>query len=374
MRLRAGSISLLALRSLLLAGRLAVSTQQAVSSAYIPHAKAAAHRFRLAVALWAWLGASLLAAALALLGGADRGQLGAAAALMIAPALAGFLLLPRLCAVRWADWGMVAAWIVAGAGLVAGTGGAGSPLSVALVLGPAWMLALGRGQAPESGAAAVLAYAVAAALGRGGAPNLGAFAEMAAAAALAFAAALMALSQTHGRPSQALGERIAEVSHELRTPLTHVLGFAEMIERQIFGPLSDRYVEYAGLIRRSGGHLLGLVNDLLDLSKIDAGRFDIVRERFDARAIVEEVVRLSVDAAAKKSSALGMSTPDAALEVEADPSALRGIMINTVLASRRRSAIGWARRSSAGRALSGLKGRGLGCRWCARSPGCMAGR
>lgn len=331
MRLREGSIGPVALRSLLLAGRAPVSTQQAVSSAVGAQPKAATHRARLGVALWAWLGAALLVGVLGYASGGARAGVGLATALMAAPALAGFVLLPRLYSARAADSALVAAWIVAGAGLVAGGGGASSPLALMLILGPAWALALGRRWVAEAGAAAVLAYAAGAALALAApAATLGAFPEMAAAASLAFAAGLMALAQSKARPVRAMGERIAEVSHELRTPLTHILGFSEMIERQIFGPAGERNVEYAGLIRKAGGHLLGLVNDLLDLSKMEAGKFEIVRERFDARAIVEEVVRLSVDAAEKKAIALGMTTPEAALEVDADPSALRRILINTL--------------------------------------------
>jgi signal transduction histidine kinase len=249
---------------------------------------------------------------------------------LAAPTLAGFILTPWLHKRRWADLGFIAVWIVAAAGLIAGAGGAASPLAALVVLGPVWALVLGRWVA-EAGALAVLAYAAAAALATQVEPvTLGAFPEMASAAALAFAAGLMALTQTARKPPPAMGERIAEVSHELRTPLTHILGFSEMIERQIFGPVSDRYVEYAGLIRKSGGHLLGLVNDLLDLSKMDAGRYEIEREAFDARAIVEEVVRLSVDAAANKGIALGMTTPETALNVSADSRALRRILINTL--------------------------------------------
>jgi len=250
---------------------------------------------------------------------------------MAAPALAGFILLPWLCKAPWADLGMIAAWVLAGAGLVAGGGGADSPMAVLLLLGPAWALALGHRWLAEAGAAAVLAYAGAVGLSLlAEPPLLGAFPEMTAVAAMALAAGLMALAQGKSRPAPAMGERIAEVSHELRTPLTHILGFSEMIERQIFGPVSERYVEYAGLIRKSGGHLLGLVNDLLDLSKMDAGRYEIEREHFDARAIVDEVVRLSIDAAEKKGIALGLSTPEAPLQVSADSRALRRILINTL--------------------------------------------
>jgi signal transduction histidine kinase len=273
----------------------------------------------------------VLVGILGLAGGAARASLGPAVALMAAPALAGFILLPWLCSARRADLGLIAAWIVAGAGLVAGGGGVSSPLVVTLILGPAWALVLGHRWLAEAGAAAVLAYAGAVGLSHLTTPAaLGVFPETASVAALALAAGLMALSQRARKPVRAMGERIAEVSHELRTPLTHILGFSEMIERQLFGPLSDRYVEYAGLIRKSGGHLLGLVNDLLDLSKIDAGRYEIERETFDARLIVEEVVRLSVDAAEKKGIALGLTTPEAPLQVSADSRALRRILINTL--------------------------------------------
>jgi signal transduction histidine kinase len=124
--------------------------------------------------------------------------------------------------------------------------------------------------------------------------------------------------------------RIAEVAHELRTPLTHILGFSEMIERQIFGPLNEKYIEYAGLIRSSGVHLLALANDMLDLSRIDAGRYALNLEHFDVRTVVDEVVRLSSLSAAAKSIELVTASPDTVLLVHADRQALTRILINTV--------------------------------------------
>ncbi|MBC7769652.1 MAG: HAMP domain-containing histidine kinase [Phycisphaerales bacterium] len=287
---------------------------------------------RLALALWLWLGGIALAALFSWLMGAEIRLLGPAVALGLAPALAGFILLPQL-GKKPVDAVFVAVWLISGVGLVAGSGGAASPLAVMLVIAPALTLALGRRWAPEAGAAAALGFAVAAALAPfADAAEVGAFAEAVAALSLAFAAGLMALGQPERGAARedAIGQRIAEVSHELRTPLTHILGFSEMIERQIFGEIAERYVDYAGLIRRSGTHLLGLVNDLLDLSKIEAGRFDLVLEDFDVRAVVEDVVRVSLDSAEKKQIALGMVTPEAPLLVRADERAVKRMLINTV--------------------------------------------
>lgn len=84
---------------------------------------------------------------------------------------------------------------------------------------------------------------------------------------------------------------VAHVSHELRTPLNAVIGFGEVLEREIFGPLGHpKYSEYARDIRESGQHLLSLINDVLDLSKIEAGRMELHREML----VPQEVVRASL--------------------------------------------------------------------------------
>lgn len=321
----------IALRTLLLEGGLSVSTQEAVTTP----ANTAPKSVELALALGAWVVATTISAALALFGGARAGDVGPAAALALAPALAGFILLPRLGRSRLSDAGFLSVWIVTATGLAAGSGGAGSPLAVCLAGAPVLAVLLGRRWAPEAGAATVLAYAFAAWFS-GFAPvvELGVFPQSMAVAAMAFAAGVLALAQQamlrRAGVEKLAGERIAEVSHELRTPLTHILGFSEMIERAMFGALDARYVEYGGLIRRSGAHLLNLVTDLLDISRIEAGRYDLDIGDFDARLVVEDVVRLSVDAAEKKKIALGVVTPETPLRVRADAAALRRILLNTL--------------------------------------------
>lgn len=318
-------MSATALRSLLLAAGLSVSTQHAANSPAI----AAPTAVTLLLACWAWLVAALAIALIAYANGGAGADLAGATALAVAPAFAGFVFAPRF-GHALADAGWLAVWLTALTGLIAGTGGAGSPMVAALLIVPALALALHRPWAAEAGAAAVIAYALAAFMARFQSYAVGPYAELMCVASIAFAAAVMAISRRAPQREQVMSQRIAEVSHELRTPLNHILGFAEMIERQIFGEVGARYVEYAGLIRTSGTHLLGLVNDLLDLSRIEAGRYDLELETIDARSIVEEVVRLSTDAAQKKRIDLGLATPDAPLRVHADARALRRMLINTV--------------------------------------------
>lgn len=275
---------------------------------------------------------SILVAVCAWAAGGELQAVAEGAALALSPALAGFILMPALSE-RAGAMALLGFWALAVAILVAGTGGAFSPLVVGFAVPLALAPALGRPWAAEVGGVAVLAYAAAAAVALWpGEPValLGAFPELMAVLSLAFAAGLLAIVPQRGGSEAAMAHRVAEVSHELRTPLTHILGFSEMIERRMFGELSDRYSEYAGLIRQSGAHLLGLVNDLLDLSKIEAGRFELELEEFDVRDVVDEVVRMSADGAAKKSIALGMMTPPAPLDVRADLRALRRILINTL--------------------------------------------
>ncbi|MEQ1817340.1 MAG: HAMP domain-containing sensor histidine kinase [Terricaulis sp.] len=276
---------------------------------------------------WFWTAGVVAAAFAGVLGGGERPDVAAAAALALAPALAGFTFLPWV-SLRWGALGLVLVWLVALSGLVAGTGGWGSPLVVSLLIPVMMARTLGR-WTRIAAIGAVLGYAAtgASTLMYAG---LGWFTVVLTVWSLLLGGWLLGFTQRGEKREQAVSQRIAEVSHELRTPLTHILGFSEMIERQIFGEVGARYVEYAGLIRKSGTHLLGLVNDLLDLSRIDAGKFDLALGTFDARVVIEDVVRVSVDSAEKKQIALGMLTPDAPLSVHADDRAVKRMLINTV--------------------------------------------
>jgi signal transduction histidine kinase len=290
----------------------------------------------LIAALWAWMGGAVFVGFLSWAHGGEASAVAAASALALAPAFAGFILAPRLDE-GWATAGLLAAWLVSAAGLIAGTGGAGSPLAASVLVAPALAHALGYGRIAEAGAGAVLAYAggAVAAWMFGIYEPVGPFPPLMAAAAIVFAGGLLVIApkpaadEAPAREAE-VSRRLAEVSHELRTPLTHILGFAEIIEKELFGAIGARNVEYAGLIRVSGGHLLHLVNDLLDLSKIDAGRYDLDLELFDVRAIIDEVLRLSADAAARKQIVLSTDPHGSPLPVRADVSAFRRMLTNTV--------------------------------------------
>src|SRR5262249_43356975 len=99
--------------------------------------------------------------------------------------------------------------------------------------------------------------------------------------------------------NQAKSAFLANMSHELRTPLNAVIGFSELLEQQIFGGLNDKQKGYVGNVLVSGRHLLQLVNDVLDISKVEAGRMDLAYERTPIGGLVD-VVRSVIQAVAAK--------------------------------------------------------------------------
>ena len=123
---------------------------------------------------------------------------------------------------------------------------------------------------------------------------------------------------------------LANMSHELRTPLNAILGFSDIIAEQSFGAAIDRYREYARDIHTSGAHLLSLINDLLDVAKIEAGKMEIDPQPVDLAPILEAVQRLMGGRAAAKGQSLEFSTSANMPVVIADPRALKQIVLNLV--------------------------------------------
>ncbi len=121
---------------------------------------------------------------------------------------------------------------------------------------------------------------------------------------------------------------LANMSHELRTPLNTIMGFSDVMRHKLFGSLPPKYAEYAELIHESGRHLLDLINDVLDMSKIEADRFQLQIEPIDAREPVSSALRLMRVQADDAGVALRADLPPGPLAVEADARALKQIVLN----------------------------------------------
>jgi two-component system, cell cycle sensor histidine kinase PleC len=123
-------------------------------------------------------------------------------------------------------------------------------------------------------------------------------------------------------------EFLANMSHELRTPLNAIIGFSEVMEQQIFGPIATaKYLDYARDIHRSGQYLLDVINDILDMSKIEAGRIKLEVARFDVVAMIEDALRMIAPRALEGGVRIARALPPS-LEVTADRRALKQVLIN----------------------------------------------
>ena len=122
-------------------------------------------------------------------------------------------------------------------------------------------------------------------------------------------------------------EFLANISHELRTPLNAIIGFSEALSMKIFGPLNEKQTEYVTDIHVSGLHLLGMINEILELSKIEAKAIKLSLSRFNLQTSVNEVVNIVRPLANKKHIDLQKSAKDF-LEIEADYQKIQQILYN----------------------------------------------
>ena len=128
--------------------------------------------------------------------------------------------------------------------------------------------------------------------------------------------------------SEAKTRFLATIGHELRTPLNAIVGFSDMMQAGIGGTLSPGHHEYAGLIRQSGDHLLEIINMLLDISKIEAGKFELSAERFDPAVLAVPCLQLVQKAADDRGISLALEVAEDLPEILADERACRQILIN----------------------------------------------
>jgi signal transduction histidine kinase len=121
---------------------------------------------------------------------------------------------------------------------------------------------------------------------------------------------------------------LANMSHELRTPLNAIIGFSEVLEQHMFGELNARQTEYVGDISSSGKHLLNLVNDILDLSKVEAGRMDLDTTEFALSDTIEATLTYVRERAASHAIELASDVPPSLGTLVADERKIRQVLLN----------------------------------------------
>jgi signal transduction histidine kinase len=124
---------------------------------------------------------------------------------------------------------------------------------------------------------------------------------------------------------------LANMSHELRTPLNSILGFSDVMLEELDGPLTDNMRNDLGLIQKNGQHLLHLINDVLDMAKIESGKMNLNIEKFNLQEIIEEVTSITSPFASERNLSLFIE-PDSDYEVRisADKIRIRQVMINLI--------------------------------------------
>jgi PAS domain S-box-containing protein len=121
---------------------------------------------------------------------------------------------------------------------------------------------------------------------------------------------------------------LANMSHELRTPLNAIIGFSQMMHDGRLGPVSEAHKEYLGDVLASANHLLQLINDILDLAKIDAGKIEFQPEPINLETIVRETCNIIRGMAAKKRLEIDVAVDPAVLSVVLDPGKLKQVLYN----------------------------------------------
>jgi two-component system, NtrC family, sensor kinase len=128
--------------------------------------------------------------------------------------------------------------------------------------------------------------------------------------------------------SQHKSEFLANMSHELRTPLNAIIGFSEVLSERMFGELNEKQEEYLKDIYASGTHLLSLINDILDLSKIEAGRMELELTEFHLPTALDNALTLVRERAGRRGIALHLSVDERLGQLQADERKVRQVVLN----------------------------------------------
>ncbi|MEL4304878.1 ATP-binding protein [Methanococcoides cohabitans] len=128
--------------------------------------------------------------------------------------------------------------------------------------------------------------------------------------------------------NQTKSEFLANMSHELRTPLNSIIGFSDILIENIPGPTNEKQLKYITNIKNSGEHLLDLINGILDLSKVEAGKMEVLYEEFNFKEVTDEVVMIIKPLALKKNIGLQVNIEPCLSTINADRTKLKQILYN----------------------------------------------
>jgi signal transduction histidine kinase len=128
--------------------------------------------------------------------------------------------------------------------------------------------------------------------------------------------------------SQHKSEFLANMSHELRTPLNAIIGFSEVLGERLFGELNEKQEEYLKDIHASGQHLLSLINDILDLSKIEAGRMELELADFDLSTAIDNALTLVRERAGRRGIALHQAADEGLGQIRGDERKIKQVLLN----------------------------------------------
>jgi signal transduction histidine kinase len=128
--------------------------------------------------------------------------------------------------------------------------------------------------------------------------------------------------------SQHKSEFLANMSHELRTPLNAIIGFSEVLSERLFGEMNDKQAEYVRDITESGRHLLSLINEILDLSKIEAGRMELDLLEFDLATTIDNTLSLVRERAQRRGIALNSTVDAGVTTLHADERKVKQVLLN----------------------------------------------
>ncbi|MGJ8670629.1 MAG: sensor histidine kinase [Oceanococcus sp.] len=123
---------------------------------------------------------------------------------------------------------------------------------------------------------------------------------------------------------------LANMSHELRTPLNAIMGFAKLMAHGKVGPVSDQHKEFLGDILKSSDHLLQLINDVLDLAKVEAGKMEFSPEQINLEKLIDEVRNILAPIAASKQIQVELNIDPTCMNPTLDPGKLKQVLYNYI--------------------------------------------